>query len=1166
MFASDLKLFGLSPRNLPDNAEVLRDAYKDRIERIRNEGGGGREPKELFQEASIAYTRLCSALEKRSKDNPKQTTKEMSTPSSVHTPVMNQGGSVPPTFDVPNTQGCSEQEMKALMGMFMEFMGMFDGDGSNPNPSATPNPYGASPNMFEFNEGYPKPTPSTSTGNPPASTKTTGNSDNGTKPPSKPPSPPTSTSTPPSSTTPPTSPHPSIWETQAQNYTHLDLKSSLPPPSYSWSDSEHSDNEDDTEEERRRKKAEKKREKKLRRKERERMERREKEEEKEREKELSSALSKKSKILSAISAGDSSKLQSLLYTSSLTTLDFPSLLYLCLRISGSPKKQLLEDLRLGVIKCLLRVCPTSQINEREKKSGRSILHGACKEGDEGFVMLIGELGVGVEFNEVCGESGWTPLHYSVANGHINITSLLLQRPEINLSLKTDPNLTREENGNGVTPLEVVYFLDKRSKHKNITCKGKALSEVKASKKSWEGVVEEIRGYLNPEGGGKGGEVGGNGEEEGGGEKKKKKKKKKNKKKSQSEDITSDSNSTPSASPAPNSTTSTNPPQPSSFTLTPNASSSLLPSLLVMGFSQEQCEDAILACGGKTTTADDLIAWILENESGSGFREAGDKKARSQAPSAEEVEKVIAIVGANEGEPPRPNPAGALPLRAPVSVPVQPSNFNRATSALTPTTKLLPQQPNPNILTPQQLMQSERELQMQMQMQQQQAKMRMMNPNLTTQPTQPYVQPQYPSQQFQPQQLPPYLSSPLPPAQIPSPSLLPTPVPVKSPQQLAAELAESQLISDLKAKQREINRNWNNQRVKQQKEEGERKAKEEIERKEREEKEKKAKEDEEKSKKLAAEAARIEAEMEAHLQSTGGLYTPGIAQHHSHLSSQLHPNPNPYTPHPEIYHDPNTPMYYVDEYGVPVDEYGNPIDPNYLMGYGSGGGAPAPPPVHDEEQFPELGMGATSPTADGSDKKKKRRRRRRASKDNNEGPMPNDAEQKGGRISPHPSHHARAMAEGDIRASAAAFIPNYGNPVGPPLLAPEFVPSGFVPAVNPQYVVHKNVVDPQTVPEFIPQTPLPPPPVSNPLPVDTVPITSGLGNLWGSSSGGGKIDSTPNLGLGLGLGLGGGLNADSGFLSSLGLDKQDGEKAKKEGSGEGLWGGGGTSGGLGGGIW
>ena len=51
-----------------------------------------------------------------------------------------------------------------------------------------------------------------------------------------------------------------------------------------------------------------------------------------------------------------------------------------------------------------------------------------------------------------------------------------------------------------------------------------MSEVKASKKSWEGVVGEIRGYLNPEGGGKGGEVGGNGEEEEGGEKKKKKKK------------------------------------------------------------------------------------------------------------------------------------------------------------------------------------------------------------------------------------------------------------------------------------------------------------------------------------------------------------------------------------------------------------------------------------------------------------------------------------------------------------------------------------------------------------------------------------------------------------------------------------------------------------------
>ena len=82
-----------------------------------------------------------------------------------------------------------------------------------------------------------------------------------------------------------------IWENQAQNYTSMDLKSSLKPPSYSWEDSDPEDGNDDdsdTAEERRAKKAAKKREKKARRKERAKLEQKEKEEEAKKEKEVSS--------------------------------------------------------------------------------------------------------------------------------------------------------------------------------------------------------------------------------------------------------------------------------------------------------------------------------------------------------------------------------------------------------------------------------------------------------------------------------------------------------------------------------------------------------------------------------------------------------------------------------------------------------------------------------------------------------------------------------------------------------------------------------------------------------------------------------------------------------------------------------------------------------------
>ncbi|GMH91736.1 hypothetical protein TrST_g1835 [Triparma strigata] len=1157
MFAGDLKLFGLDARNLPDDADVLRDAYKTKIEHIRNEGGdkrGGKETKELFQEASIAYTRLAAAIEKRQKSKSTSSTKISSAPAAAPTPAPAPSPSIPtshspqppnpstpPTFDVPPSlpnSGCSEQEMKALMGMFMEFMGMFDGDASTQQPPNYPPQFNQSANMdniFDISdmkgtgevEDIPKQNPVKAAKEKAAA----GSSDKKDKA--------------------------EIWENQAQNYTSMDLKSSLKPPSYSWEDSDPEDGNDDdsdTAEERRAKKAARKREKKARRKERAKLEQKEKEEEAKKEKELADASSKKSKILSAINSGDSTKLQTLLYSSDPSLIEFPHLLMTCVKSQSTERwsKKIGEELRLGVLKCLLRVCPEEEINKCEKKARRTALHTACAVGDISLVSLILSLSPSADLNLLCFESGWSPLHYSCANGHQNITDLLLSQESVDAEKKTDNNLTHDQDKNGVTANELVRALDKRAKAKVVTCEGKAMSEVKASKKSWESIITSLRTYLDvpPDTTKPPSTSIDTLESEEAETTGKKKAKRKKKKKSAREDVVdTDPNSTPGASPLDSAST----PPPSSspddnFNLSP-ANSSLIPALLAMGFSQDQCEDAIRACGGNgVTSADDLIAWILENESRNvKFLEVGSSKTKANSITEDEVEKPQpqqTHLISNFHQPPGVVPA-AYDMASSASANIQGSNNG--------------------IIAQQQFsrhMQSQQQQQQHIMMQQQGYSD--LPPPLQQQ-QQPYVQPQYPSQQLQQQQS--YLhSQPPPPMSSSSPHLppsLPQPpsVPVKSPAQLAAELAESHRIANLKAKQREINRNWNSQRVKQQKEEEERKAKEEIERKEKEARDKKEREDEEKSKKLAAEAARIEAEMEAHLSATGGLYTPDIAQQHAHLLHSTQ-NTNPYaaTANQELFHDPNAPMYYVDEYGVPVDEYGNPIDPNYFQGYRGAPGAPGSEPrqgppiaVHDEEQFPELGGGNSPPDQGSATKKKKRRRQRRRS--NPDSRLPVD--------------HVDQLAEGDIRASAAAFVPNYNSSPAP--LAPEFVPSGFVPAPVPTYVPAPSSSksnDRSSVPEFIPHTPLPPPPA----PVEpALKIDDGLGAIWGSTPTMPKGDSNPSGlglgGLGLGLGLGGPPGADSGFLSSLGLDTPDDSKAKKESSSDGLWGGGGgTSGGLGGGIW
>jgi flagellar biosynthesis GTPase FlhF len=59
------------------------------------------------------------------------------------------------------------------------------------------------------------------------------------------------------------------------------------------------------------------------------------------------------------------------------------------------------------------------------KNGRNALHTACLNTDSYFVKLVVQQQRGVELDSLCHDSGWTPLHYAVASGSLEIMELLL---------------------------------------------------------------------------------------------------------------------------------------------------------------------------------------------------------------------------------------------------------------------------------------------------------------------------------------------------------------------------------------------------------------------------------------------------------------------------------------------------------------------------------------------------------------------------------------------------------------------------------------------------------------------------------------------------------------------------------------------------------------------
>merc|ERR1711865_546640 len=123
------------------------------------------------------------------------------------------------------------------------------------------------------------------------------------------------------------------------------------------------------------------------------------------------------------------------------------------------------------------------------RSGRTAFHTACFHGDVRFLQLLFDTVDSYEPNEgnyplpesfldlTCDESGWSPLHYAAVSGSSEVMELLLEKGS-SLSTLTDITHTwRESDGRGITPRELVQYVQSGDYEKDIETHGLALQEM-----------------------------------------------------------------------------------------------------------------------------------------------------------------------------------------------------------------------------------------------------------------------------------------------------------------------------------------------------------------------------------------------------------------------------------------------------------------------------------------------------------------------------------------------------------------------------------------------------------------------------------------------------------------------------------------------------------------
>jgi len=291
------------------------------------------------------------------------------------------------------------------------------------------------------------------------------------------------------------------------------------------------------------------------------------------------------------------------------------------------------------------------------KSGRTALHIAAFAGDASFVQLvvaqnrrIGESDEKVNENDnkdrgdrrkipkrcldvLCDDLGWSPLHFAVVGGWIDVVEELLAGG-CNIHRCTEPTLTcRKSNGKGVTARELIEIIRGEKHVTSLECKGDGLYEViensssggTEDRKKYKTALEQLssrlsdvekHGYTpldrskkssrteNKSNSVKSAQetnkviMSSSATSTSNQDNSKSKKKKKKKKKNAASEVIDETKSNVSNSPA----------------IQEDAVDPLVLAMLAMGFTDEQIHAALDACGGTDrATADDLVSWILENQ-------------------------------------------------------------------------------------------------------------------------------------------------------------------------------------------------------------------------------------------------------------------------------------------------------------------------------------------------------------------------------------------------------------------------------------------------------------------------------------------------------------------------------------------------------------------------
>jgi ankyrin repeat protein len=409
--------------------------------------------------------------------------------------------------------------------------------------------------------------------------------------------------------------------------------------------------EDALEQEERARKAAKKRDRKIRKKEKVRKEAEAKASEEKLKKREKQVTAWRSRVVSACHSNEVSKLKGVLSESPLrddddfTSLVEPHLQFL-LPNCFAKNRSLVEkgkEARAALLGYILyRSVP---IVFEPLRNGRSAFHTACFYGDISTVKQIvdeakpcGGAAVTI-LNSLCQDSGWSPLHYAVLSGSLQVMENLLANGGDPKTLTKDTYTWRTHNGKGLTARNLIESIVSGNYKKDIETHGMALSEAthQLFSNSSEGrrCLALLNGML-----GRLKDVETNGysplddaqiaEEEKIAERSLLKQEsmesedtttnKKGKKKKKGSSVTGSINSAKAkAAPAPA-------PLPAVAVARATTEAKLKPkpkedplvsALLGMGFTEEQIRAGIDACGGiNRATADDVVMQIFQQQSGS----------------------------------------------------------------------------------------------------------------------------------------------------------------------------------------------------------------------------------------------------------------------------------------------------------------------------------------------------------------------------------------------------------------------------------------------------------------------------------------------------------------------------------------------------------------------